>query len=133
MLHYFRTNQFIPKLLIVSLLYLTAFQPAHAGIVSSAELVADQQEQIARDNLLLALDREDVRSALQAQGVNPDIAKQRVATMTSEEVQLLNQKMDEMPAGGDIVAAAVLVFLVLLFTDIMGYTDLFPFVKKTAK
>jgi len=35
-----------------------------------------------------------------------------------------------MPAGGSFVGAVVLVFLVLLFTDIMGWTDVYPFVKK---
>jgi hypothetical protein len=41
--------------------------------------------------------------------------------------------MDKLPAGGDglgiLVGAALIVFLVLLFTDIAGYTDVFPFVK----
>jgi UPF0716 family protein affecting phage T7 exclusion len=39
-----------------------------------------------------------------------------------------------MPAGGDalgvVVGAAVLIFLILLVTDILGLTDIFPFVKK---
>jgi hypothetical protein len=38
--------------------------------------------------------------------------------------------MDEMPAGGSIVGAAVLIFLVLLVTDIVGWTDVYPFVNK---
>ena len=51
-----------------------------------------------------------------------------------EEVRSMNQKIDELPAGGSsLPGAAVLVFLVLLFTDIMGFTDVFPFVKKTAR
>jgi hypothetical protein len=41
--------------------------------------------------------------------------------------------MDQLPAGGDgigtIVGAAVLVFLILLITDILGFTHVFPFVK----
>jgi hypothetical protein len=50
--------------------------------------------------------------------------------MTDEEVRALNQKMDEMPAGSGVVGAVVLIFLVLLITDIAGLTDVFPFVKK---
>jgi hypothetical protein len=50
--------------------------------------------------------------------------------MTDEEVRALNQKMDEMPAGSGVVGAVVLVFLVLLITDIVGWTDVFPFVNK---
>jgi len=58
------------------------------------------------------------------------MAKQRVASMTDEEVRALNQKIDEMPAGSGVVGAVVLIFLVLLITDIAGLTDVFPFVKK---
>ena len=43
-------------------------------------------------------------------------------------------KLRELPAGGNAVGAfigaALIVFLVLLLTDILGYTDVFPFVKK---
>jgi len=80
--------------------------------------------------LLNALEREEVRTALTSQGVDLEMAKARVSSMTDEEVRALNQRMDEMPAGGSIVGALVLVFLVLLFTDIMGWTDVFPFVNK---
>lgn len=133
MLQCLRKNQFIPKLLIISMLYISGLSTLNAAVISSTDLVAQQQDQVVRDNLLQTLDREDVQDALLAQGVDPALAKQRVASMTHEEVQLLSQKMEELPAGGSIVGAAVLVFLVLLFTDVMGYTDIFPFVKKTAK
>jgi hypothetical protein len=67
-------------------------------------------------------------------GVDPAMAVARVASMTPEEVRRMNQIIDELPAGGSsLPGAAVLVFLVLLFTDIMGFTDVFPFVKKTAR
>lgn len=133
MLQCLRKNQFIPKLLIISMLYISGLSTLNAAVISSADLVAQHQDQVVRANLLQTLDREDVQEALLAQGVDPVMAKQRVASMTHAEVQLLNQKMEELPAGGSIVGAVVIVFLVLLFTDIMGYTDIFPFVKKTAK
>jgi hypothetical protein len=42
-------------------------------------------------------------------------------------------KMDQLPAGGStfgvIIGAAVIIFIVLLITDILGYTDIFTFVK----
>ena len=43
-------------------------------------------------------------------------------------------RLDQLPAGGGavgaVVGAALLVFLILLLTDILGFTDVFPFVKK---
>lgn len=126
-------NRLIPKLLIVALVYVSGISTLHAAIITSTDLVTQQQDQIGREKLLQTLDREEVKNALIQHGVDPAMAKLRVASMTAEEVQIMNQKMEELPAGSGIVGAALLVFLVLLFTDIMGYTDVFPFVKKTAR
>jgi hypothetical protein len=47
--------------------------------------------------------------------------------------------LDELPAGegagaiGVIVGAILIIFLVLLVTDLLGLTDVFPFVKKKAR
>jgi hypothetical protein len=42
--------------------------------------------------------------------------------------------LDQLPAGSGalevVLIVALIVFLTLLVTDIMGYTDIFPFVKK---
>jgi hypothetical protein len=126
-------NKIIPKVLIVTMLYLSGLSTANAVMISGADLVTEQQVQKDKNRLLQSLEREEVRSALIAQGVDPVAAKQRVLAMTAEEVNLMNQKMDELPAGAGVLEVALIVFLVLLFTDIMGYTDIFPFVKKTAK
>ncbi len=125
-------NRLIPKLLIVTMLYICALSSVNAGIVTSADLVTQGQHQIDRDKLLQTLDREEVRTALTDSGVDPELAKQRVMSMTADEVRLMNEQMDELPAGAGLLEVALIVFLVLLFTDIMGYTDIFPFVKKTA-
>jgi hypothetical protein len=58
----------------------------------------------------------------------------RVDSLTDQEVHSLAGKLDELPAGGDglgtVLGIALIVFLVLLFTDIMGWTSVFPFTKK---
>ena len=62
-------------------------------------------------------------------GVNPDDAMARINSMSEQEIAALNGKLNELPAGGDVVSTIALIFLVLLFTDIMGWTDICPFVK----
>jgi hypothetical protein len=46
----------------------------------------------------------------------------------------MSQHIDNMPAGGSavgiIVGAILIVFVILLITDLTGLTDVFPFVKK---
>ncbi len=106
--------------------------PSHAALVGAGEILSENPAQ-ARDQLSGALKRQDVRDALIAQGVDPQVVDRRIAALTDAELTALAQRMDEMPAGADALGAVVLVFIILLITDILGYTDLFPFVKKAPR
>jgi hypothetical protein len=60
----------------------------------------------------------------------------RIDSLTDAEVHALASRLDQYPAGegvGTVLTVALIVFLILLVTDILGYTDIFPFVKKPAK
>jgi len=103
-----------------------------AGMVGTAAILdLDIDRSSPRERVQTALTREDVRERLEAYGVAPEDAKQRVAVLSDAELRELSQRMETLPAGGDILGMAVFVFLVLLVTDILGYTDIFPFVTST--
>ena len=133
MLDYFRNSRFLSIFVATAIFWMSVQTSAHAAIVGTEEIVAEQQIVIERSSLLLALDREDVKQALITHGVDPYMAKQRVASLTDEEVVALNQQIEEMPAGSGALGLIVFVFIVLLITDILGFTDVFPFVKKTVR
>ena len=103
---------------------------ANAGIVSTEAAFAGATLDADRAKLNDTLARADVRAALVAHGVDPAAVQQRVASLSADEVKQLNAQMDQMPAGGDILGTLVLIFLVLLFTDLMGWTHVFPFTNK---
>lgn len=104
---------------------LVAPWPAHAGMLSTENALSGDRERIAR-----MLDRTDVQAQLQAYGVRAEDVKERVGALTDEEAAELAARMDELPAGGvGILGAALIVFLVLLLTDILGYTKVFPFTR----
>ena len=104
-----------------------------AAIISTQTVLNNQQAQIDRQQLRDLLRRDDVKQQLLERGVDPTEVRARVDSLTDTEVRTLNAKIDELPAGRGLVGAAVLVFLVLLVTDIVGLTDVFPFVKKPAR
>lgn len=106
---------------------------ANAAMVSTDAVASGQQAQAARDHITAALTREDVKQALIAHGASPDQVQARVDSLTGDELQQLSAKIDQLPAGGDAIDALVLIFLVLLVTDLLGLTDVFPFVKKPAR
>ena len=61
-------------------------------------------------------------------------ARDRVDALSDEEVAVLADRLDQLPAGGtDVLTVALIVFLVLLLTDILGYTKVFPFTRPAQK
>jgi len=106
---------------------------AQAALVGTDQVI--DKSEIAADRARVAgfLAREDVRHELQSLGVNPDEATARVAGLTDAEVRQMAARIDELPAGQDVatalISAVLIIFLVLLVTDLMGVTDVFPFVK----
>lgn len=121
---------FSSRVLMVSMLSLSLWVPnAQAGMIGSEQVIASQAAQLERERARAIFDRQDVRGQLQALGVDADAARARVDALTDDEVATINGKIDSLPAGGGIVGAAVFVFLVLLITDILGFTKIFPFTK----
>lgn len=118
------------RLLIVSVLSLgLPLQSVYAGIVGTDRVAASAQAQSERERVHTFLDREDVRKELQTQGIDADAAKTRVAVLTDEEVQKVAGKLDSMPAGGGIIGVLFTVFVILLVTDILGFTNVFSFTR----
>lgn len=118
---------------VVSLLLVAALTggqalPLQAAMIGTDALVQQQQSTMDRERLLQLLERDDVQQQLVALGVETADAKERVAQLTDSEVQQLNARLGELPAGGDVLSLAVLVFLVFVITDVIGATDIFPFI-----
>ena len=121
-----RLRRLLASLLIVSIAGLGLPLPAHAGIVSTDAALASAE----RNRIASVLDRADVRAQLEAYGVGTADLKARVAALTDEEAAQLAGQLDRLPAGGDgVIGLLVFVFLVLLITDILGLTKIFPFTK----
>jgi hypothetical protein len=105
----------------------TAFAaPSIPAPISSTEaLTTDVQ---ARVNDLLT--RAEVRDALAARGVDTAQVQARVAALTDEEARVLADRLDQLPAGAsDILGILFTVFIILLITDILGLTKVFPFTR----
>jgi hypothetical protein len=111
--------------LIASLLILSLATPLplHAGMIATENL-------LDRERIANLIDRADVQAQLQAYGVSAGDVKARVAALTDQEAAELAAKIDSLPAGGvSVLGAILIVFLVLLVTDILGYTKVFPFTR----
>ena len=103
--------------------------PAQAAMIGNAQIVNEVQAELNRGEILRMLDREAAQQQLKALGVSPDMVKERVAQMTDAEVAQLNQHLADLPAGGDIWGVLLLLLIVFIITDVIGATDIFPFMK----
>lgn len=104
---------------------------AQAAMVGTDQIVQQHSYQQEREKIIAFLDRAEVRQQLQGYGVAWEDARDRVASLTDQEVQMLAGRVDQLPAGGDaagaLVGAVVFIFVVLLITDILGLTNVFSF------
>lgn len=120
------TKRVLASFLIVCTLGAGMPLPVSAGIIATDQVVAGAE----RDRVKSFLDRAEVRERMQALGVSPRAARDRVDALSDEEVAALAARIDQLPAGGsDVLIVALIVFLVLLLTDILGYTKIFPFTR----
>lgn len=107
-------------------------QMANAQMVDTNSVIAVQQEAENRERVVAFLGRDDVQKVMVQQGVDIAEAQKRVASLSNAELAKMANSMDQMPAGGDgvgaVVGAVVFIFVVLLITDLLGLTHVFPFV-----
>lgn len=119
-----RIRRLIAGSLIVSIAGLGMPLPAQAGMVGTDAAL----EFAHRTRIVSVLERADVRAQLAAHGVSAEDVKARVAALTDEEAAELAARMDELPAGG-VLGVILLLFVILLITDILGFTKVFPFTR----
>ncbi|MBI2960391.1 MAG: PA2779 family protein [Betaproteobacteria bacterium] len=96
--------------------------PTHAA---GAAIFAPAQ----RAGVAAFLERSEVRAQLERYGVDPAQARSRVEALGDDEIAAIAGRIDALPAGGDILGAVVFVFVLLLVTDILGFTRVFPFTR----
>lgn len=102
--------------------------PVQAAMISTPDVIQSQQSQYDREQLFSMLDRDDVQEKLVSMGVAPELVLERINSMTDFEIAQLNQQINDMPAGG-VLGVVVLIFIVFIITDVIGATDIFPFVR----
>jgi hypothetical protein len=76
------------------------------------------------------LQRADVVAGLRERGVDPAQAQARVDALSDAEVIAVAERIDSAPAGAsDVLGVIVFIFVLLLITDILGFTKIFPFTR----
>ncbi len=106
---------------------------AQAGMVTTDRVIDEITIQDDRARVMDFLVRDDVRQQLEALGIDPDEAAARADSLSDAEIMQIAGQLDELPAGQDalgvVVGTILVIFIVLLITDLLGLTNVFPFVR----
>jgi hypothetical protein len=115
--------------LLSLLLAVTPVLSAQAAMVGTDALLNKAQSAQTRTSLQQLLDQQSARAQLRAMGVDPAWAKERTARLTDAELARINQGIDQMQAGGDsILGVLLIIFIIFVITDVIGATNIFPFI-----
>ena len=116
--------------MITALVFVGFTQTVQAAIISTEQVVSAAAAQQNRAKIAATFERADVQAELQKMGITSDEAKARVAALTDAETASIAHRVDAIPAGGDgIFGGLIFIFVLLLVTDIIGLTKVFPFTR----
>ncbi len=112
------TMRMLCRVLILSLMLLP-FQTVQAGMIGTDQAASLASAQADRSAVLRLVSRADVAKQMQALGLDPNLAKERVAAMTDQEVRSLAGNLNSLPAGaktsGWAWAAVIIIAIVIWY------------------
>jgi hypothetical protein len=122
----------ISKLILSFVLSTTLFTQILSAQMASTEAVMGTSVS-SKEKLVQLIAREDVKNRFEAMGIDPAMVQTRIASMTDEEASKISHQIDTLPAGADggatLIGAVVFIFVLLLITDLLGWTKVFNFTK----
>ena len=106
---------------------------ARAAMVTTDQVVEQSVLASDRARVMNFMAREDVHEQLRALGIAPEEAMERTASLSDAEIQQIAGHLDQLPAGegalGLVLGILLLIFVVLIITDLLGLTNAFTFIK----
>ena len=116
----------IALILTVNLATLGFLQSAAAGVISTEAAIEIEERNARIERINSVLVKENVQSQMQKLGVDPQAAQARIASLSDSELQQLEARMNDLPAGADGALTVLgIVLLVLLVLELVGVTDVF--------
>jgi len=110
----------------VCLISLPILQSANAAMISTETAIEMDERQGRIDHINAVLARESAQSTMIRFGVDPLDASSRVAALTDAELQTLEQRLEQLPAGGvGFVEVVGIVAIVLIILELLGVTNFF--------
>jgi predicted glycosyl hydrolase (DUF1957 family) len=112
---------------VLSATLIIATTPVHADMIGTDQILSQQENAANLAQVQTFMARDEVRSKMEALGVDAGEAAQRIAALTDSELQTLAQNIQNMPAGGDSGLGILLTLIVILIIlELLGAINIFP-------
>ena len=98
---------------------------ARADVVGAEEYINTIDRRATLERIDAVLARSEVQRELERLGVDGAEASERVAALNDQELELLADRLEELPAGGDLFAVVGIAFVVILILELVGVIDIF--------
>ncbi|MEN8205595.1 MAG: PA2779 family protein [Pseudomonadota bacterium] len=124
-MHRIFTQRIIVWIMSFSLLGTSLPSITYAGMIGTQTLIETRQADNTRARVEEFISRDSVRDQMIALGADPAEVRDRLAALTGDELRLLEQNLDTMPAGSGVLTVIGIVFVVLLILELTGVIDIF--------
>jgi hypothetical protein len=108
---------------ILSVTIAVAPMTLHADMVDTPSMLSHKERSTQVELVETFIAREEVRSQMEAMGVNPALAAERVASLTDSQLQQLALNIQNAPAGSGVLGVVIAVLVIILLLEILGITD----------
>ena len=113
--------------IILLLLMSTLTRPAVAAMVGTEKLLISDRNQETRSYLQQMMSRKDIQQALVARGIDLQEAQIRIDSLTDSEIELIFNKIKDLPAGGvDATFVLIIVGVIVVVFIIVEYISAVP-------
>jgi hypothetical protein len=119
-----KANQFVCALCCAVSL---SFMPiaARADVIGAEQFIDNLDRRATLERIDAVLARSEVQRELERLGVDSAEASERVAALNDQELMVLADRLEELPAGGDLLAVVGITFVVILILELVGVIDIF--------
>ena len=106
------------------LLFMLPMLPAQAAMVDNGRIISEQQVALDSAAILAMFDQEVTRQQLESWGVDPEMARERISSLTGEELANINRQLNELKAGGDSILGILLIIFIVFVITVVNNTPL---------
>jgi len=106
------------------------YQSVSAAMIGTQTMLTRNRHHSTRNYLHDLMSRDDIQKILVARGINPLEAKARIASLSDAELEIIWEKIHDLPAGGDatgfIIIVGVVTIIAIIIVEFFSEVKMFP-------